>query len=220
MNLVSAGIPAVWRILTWIAFAILALLTWRRAAWHMMRSAENANVFLAATFVVLGLWLIHAGIQPGLEFHLVGATALTLMFGPWFAMFSLALVVAGITAHTGQYAAYAANVLVMGAVPVGVSWAIYRFVDRRLPNNIFVYIFLNSFFGAGFAAASVGLASTAFAVLCGTYRFGYLLDNYLVYYLLLAWAESFNTGMVITLLVVYRPQWISTFDDGRYLRPR
>ena len=26
------------------------------------------------------------------------------------------------------------------------------------------------------------------------------------------------SGMVMTLLVVYRPRWVATFDDARYLR--
>lgn len=185
----------------------------------MLFAPGNARVFLAATAALLGLWTIRAGIEPGLDLHLIGATALTLMFGPWFAILSLSLIVAGITIHTGQYAAYPGNLLLMGALPVAVSWTIYRFVDRRLPNNIFVYLFLNAFFGAGVAVASVGLASTAFAALSGAYRIEHLLENYLPYYVLLAWAESFNTGMIITLLVVYRPEWISTFDDARYLRP-
>jgi uncharacterized membrane protein len=28
------------------------------------------------------------------------------------------------------------------------------------------------------------------------------------------------TGMLITLLVVYRPSWVATFDDRRYLRDK
>jgi uncharacterized membrane protein len=28
------------------------------------------------------------------------------------------------------------------------------------------------------------------------------------------------TGMLLTLAVVYRPQWVATFDDRRYLHRR
>jgi uncharacterized membrane protein len=31
----------------------------------------------------------------------------------------------------------------------------------------------------------------------------------------LAFGEATATGMVLTLAVVYRPQWIATFDDDR-----
>ena len=35
--------------------------------------------------------------------------------------------------------------------------------------------------------------------------------------MLLAWGEAFATGMLVTLMVVYKPEWVSTFDDARYL---
>jgi uncharacterized membrane protein len=117
----------------------------------------------------------------------------------------------------GEYAAFAANWLIMGAVPVGVSLALFRFIDGRLPNHFFVYVFLNAFFGSALAITAVGLASTGFAALAGAYPLAYLLEEYLPYYLLMAWSEAFATGMLITLMVVYRPAWVATFDDRRYL---
>jgi uncharacterized membrane protein len=64
---------------------------------------------------------------------------------------------------------------------------------------------------------AVGLVSTGFAALAGAYPLGYLLDEYLPYYLLMAWSEAFATGMLITVMVVYKPEWVATFDDHRYL---
>ena len=145
------------------------------------------------------------------------ATALTLMFRPLFALFGLSLVIAIISIWHGQYAAFAPNLLIMGVVPVAVSWGIYRFVDRYLPNHLFIYVFLNAFFGAALAIAAVGLASTGFAAFSGVYPMHYLLAEYLPYYLLMAWAEAFTTGMVVTMMVVYKPEWVATFDDKRYL---
>lgn len=220
MNLVSANIPAQWSIALWLVLAVLFVVMAKQAAWSMLKSPANLNVFLGATVALLGLWLINAGVRPGLNFHLLGATALTLMFRPWFAILALALVIAGLTIHNGQYNAYPANLLLMGVLPVSVSWAIYRIVDGRLPNHMFVYIFLNCFFGAGIAMALVGGGSTLFAAISGAYHLDYLLENYLPFYLLMAWAESFSTGMIMTLLIVYRHEWVATFDDRRYLGPK
>ena len=36
-------------------------------------------------------------------------------------------------------------------------------------------------------------------------------------YVLLAFAEAWLTGALITLMVVYLPHWVGTFDDRRYL---
>jgi uncharacterized membrane protein len=33
----------------------------------------------------------------------------------------------------------------------------------------------------------------------------------------MSWAEALLTGMVMTMMVIYRPDWVVTFDDARYL---
>ncbi len=217
MDLISANLPhsLLWGV--WVPALLLGLLVALRAGWGMLRDAGNLNIFLAATVAVLGLWLIKTGIKPGLSFHLLGATALTLMFRPLFALLALALVTAAITLWRGEYASFAANWLIMGAVPVAVSWLLFRLIDRKLPNHFFIYVFLNAFFGAALAISAVGLTSTAFLATAGAYGLDYLLEEYLPYYLLIAWSEAFATGMLITLMVVYKPAWVATFDDRRYL---
>jgi uncharacterized membrane protein len=218
MNLISAHIPAPWQWLFWPGALALASLLVRRAEWRMLLDRVNLNIFLGATVAVLGLWFIKTGIKPGLNFHLLGATALTLMFRPLFALLALGLVTAATSLWFGEYAAFAANWMLMGAVPVGVSWGIYRLVERKLPNHLFIYIFLNAFFGAAIAIMAVGVLATAFLSLAGVYHLQYLLDEYLPYYLLMAWGEAFATGMMVTLMVVWRPEWVATFDDQRYLK--
>ncbi len=217
MNLVVSNIPPHWLWALWALAAALLLLIVRRAGWNMLADSTNLNIFLAATVCVLGLWLIKTGIKPGLNFHLIGATALTLMFRPLFALFSLALLTAAISIWHGEYAAFAANWLIMGGVPVAVSWLIYRLVDSKLPNHLFIYIFINAFFGAAIAIIAVGLASTGFIALAEAYPLKYLLEEYLPYFFLIAFSEAFITGMLITMMVIYKPEWIATFDDKRYL---
>ncbi len=218
MNLVAANIPPHWLWSLWLLVAVAAWLIVRHAGWRMLSDQANLNIFLAATVAVLGLWLIKTGIRPGLNFHLVGATVLTLMFRPLFALFSIALVTAALSLWHGEYAAYPANWMIMGAVPVGVSWAIYTLTDRKLPNHLFIYIFLNAFFGAALAIVAVGLASTGFVALSGLYSLSYLLEEYLPYFVLMSFSEAFITGMLITMMVIYKPEWVATFDDRRYLQ--
>jgi uncharacterized membrane protein len=217
MDFVSAIIPEAWLTSLWLACGLLLFTLARRANWRMLADRDNLNVFLAATVAVLVLWQIKTGVKPGLNFHMLGATALTLMFRPWFALLSLALINLAITLKSGQFNAFPSNLLIMAALPVVINWTIYRLVDSRLPNHLFIYIFVNAFFGAAIAIGAVGLASTGFAALTGAYTFDYLLSDYLPFYLLMGWAEAFVTGMIITLLVVYKPEWVATFDDRRYL---
>ncbi|HVB49982.1 MAG TPA: hypothetical protein VNF69_16515 [Burkholderiales bacterium] len=44
------------------------------------------------------------------------------------------------------------------------------------------------------------------------------MDNFLPYALLLAFGEALLTGTLITVFVVYRREWVATFDDARWLR--
>jgi uncharacterized membrane protein len=220
MNLLAAHIPTAWSPILWLLAGGALAIAARRAAWRMLRDAANLNVLLGTCVALLGIWLIRTGVKPGLDFHLLGATVMTLMFRPGFALLGLALVLAAVTALHGEFHAYPANLLIMAVLPILVSWGLYRLVDRRLPNHLFIYLFLNCFFGAGLAIGTVGLASTLFVAAAGSYAPAYLQEEYLPFYLLMAWAEALSTGMIMTLLVVYRPEWVATFDDRRYLGTR
>ncbi len=217
MNLVTSNIPADWLIPLWLTASLMLIALVRHIVWRRLWNPDNLNVFLGATVATLGLWMIHTGIRPGLSFHLLGATALTLMFGPWFALLALGLINGALALWHGQLNAWPINWILYGALPILFSWRLYRFVDRRLTNHFFVYIFLNAFFGAALAVSLTGLASTAFLALSEAYTLDYLLDQYLPYCLLMAWSEAFSTGMLISIIVVYKPTWIATFDDARYL---
>jgi uncharacterized membrane protein len=57
--------------------------------------------------------------------------------------------------------------------------------------------------------------------LAGVYPLDYLLTQYTPYaVLLVSWSEAFLTGMVVTIMAVYRPQWLETFDDAKYIQNR
>jgi uncharacterized membrane protein len=105
----------------------------------------------------------------------------------------------------------------MVLVPVATSWAMLRLAQRFLPSHLFVYIFVNGFFGAAAAVMALGGAAVVLLFGAGVYGAEYLLSEYLPYFLLLAFSEAWISGMAITLMVVYRPEWVSTFDDARYL---
>ena len=53
--------------------------------------------------------------------------------------------------------------------------------------------------------------------LSGAYSAEFLWSEYLPFFLLLGFSEAWISGAVITLMVVYRPDWVAAFDDRRYL---
>jgi uncharacterized membrane protein len=218
MNLPDHFLPEAWY---WGGHALFALtLGWAlvTAPWRRLQDDIQQHVWLGACVTLMVLWSIKTGIRPGLNFHLLGATAIALMFRAQLAIVAVTIVTAAVTLATdGGWNSFSLNALIMGVLPILLSYGIYGLVDKRLPNHLFVYIFANAFLGGALAMAATGLVSTLVLFLSGVYTLDYLKTYYLSYYILMGWSEAISTGMAITLLVVYRPEWVATFDDRRYL---
>jgi len=87
-----------------------------------------------------------------------------------------------------------------------------------LPPNFFIYIFVVAFFGAAVSLGSAGLAGAIALATGGGRPAGLVFGEYVPYLIYLAFGEATLTGMALTLTVVYRPQWVASFDDARYIR--
>lgn len=218
MNLTDTLLGAGWYWAAWIVWGLLFAHSLLRAPWGRLRDSEQLNVWLGMVVLLTLLWSLKAGVKPGLTFHLLGATLFTLSFGPYLAFVGLSLVVAGITLNgaAGPFA-YAANALLLAGLSVGLSQLFYRLFSVMLPKHFFVYIFINGFLGAALTIIGVGFAATSLLALVGAYGWDYLISEYFPYFLLLAFAEAWLSGMMMTLFVVYRPHWVVTFDDSSYL---
>lgn len=218
MNFTPGLFPADWFYAAFVP--LLGLWVWsvRTAPWRRLADGGQLNVWLGLIVVLVLLWSLKAGVRPGLNFHLLGATAFALMFGPQMAIVGLSVVLAAVMLNTEPaWSTYALNALMTVAVPVFVAYAIFRAVDRYLPNHFFIYIFVAAFFGAALTVAITGAAATLLLYVSGVYAGDYLMSQYLPYFMLLAFSEAALTGMCMTILVVYRPHWVGTFDDKRYL---
>ena len=205
----------------WAAWAVwvplFALAVWR-APWVRLKDSEHLNVWLGMIVLLTFVWSLKAGVKPGLSMHLLGATVCTLCFGRQLAFVGLSLVLAGITANGASgYFSYALNALLLAGVSVAISHLFLTLVQRFLPKHFFVYIFVNGFVGAALTVMAVGLVSTFFLGFSEVYDFDYLISEYLPYFILLGFSEAWLSGMLMTLFVVYRPNWVFTFDDSLYL---
>ena len=49
------------------------------------------------------------------------------------------------------------------------------------------------------------------------YPWGGMLEDFASYWLLVAFSEAWLTGMLLTVLVVYRPEQVAMFDAARYI---
>lgn len=213
-NLLSTG--------QWLVTAVLFLLVLVQAArsvdWRGF-SRDNAlqHSFFGAAVALGFLWQLRAGISPGLAIHIFGMTVITLMLGWALAVFSglLALV---ITVITGREPAtmFAANGLITVMVPALVSHGIMLWERRRNFRNFFAYIFFCGFFGAGLAVAAAGTVMCLLLWSSGTYDFEDLVNEYIRYLPLFMLPEGFVNGTIVTGLMVFHPDRLTTLDQNRY----
>jgi uncharacterized membrane protein len=218
MNLTETVLPN-W--VLWASAAMLLLILGRallRAPWGRLQEGQFVHVFLGSSVGLLLVWTLKAGVDPGLSFHLLGATLFTLMFGWELAVVALTLVTLGTTLNMGHgWSVVPVNVLVEGVVPAFATTLLLRASERRLPHNLFVYIFVNGFFGAGIAVLASSLVAAGLLAATEAYTVSHLQSGYLAFVPLLMFSEAWLTGMIVSILVAYRPEWIQTFDDRQYL---
>jgi uncharacterized membrane protein len=112
---------------------------------------------------------------------------------------------------------YALNALVMAVFPCLAAHLMLRLTERFLPANFFVYIFFAAFFGAALVIVATGVVAILLLWVAAVYPLEMLFAEYFPPYLLMGFAEAWLNGAAITLMVVYYPRWVATFDDQRYL---
>jgi uncharacterized membrane protein len=204
---------------TLLVFTLVVCLL--RIPWSRFQQSEFLHVFLGASVGLMGLWTIRGGISPGLEFHMLGATTVALMFGWPLAVLSLSLAQLGITLNgEASWHSYSLHVLLKGVLPALLTTGILRLAERILPRHLFVYIFVCAFAGGGMAMAASRLATFIMLVSGETEGVSRLAYESIRYLPLMVLPEALLNGMLITLLVVYRPRWVTTFSDESYLRNR
>jgi uncharacterized membrane protein len=218
MNFPEGLFSSAWTFGAFMFLLVIWLWCLRTAPWRRLADSGQLNVWLGTVVVLMLFWSMKAGVKPGLNLHLLGATAFTLMFGRQLAIVGFSAVMAAVTLNgAAGWEAYALNVLVMAVFPCFAAHLLLRIVERFLPVNFFCYIFCAGFFGAAIAIMSTGLFSALLLWLAGVYPAEMLINDYLPYYLLLGFAEAWLNGAAMTLMVVYYPHWVGSFDDRRYL---
>jgi uncharacterized membrane protein len=221
MDLTAVTLPAALSAVGW-AFALpLLLMAARVAPWQRFSTSEPVHVWYGGIFSLVVLWSIQATVGEGFTFHLLGVAAFALLVGAPLALAGTAIAVAvNVVVRNGVWVNAALVWLAMAAIPVGATRLVLRFAERALPPNFFVYIFVVTFFGGALSLVAAGVAGALLLTFAVGLPAELVFGEYVPYLLYLAFGEATLTGMVLTLAVAYRPQWVATFDDARYLKGR
>jgi len=193
----------------------LCLRPWR----PLLEDTALQHRWMAATLAVMLMWQLRAQAVDWLTLHLVFTVLMTLVFKMPLALISNVMInVAIVAIGRNDWSLMGANVLVTGIVPATVTGFVWRIVDRRLPDNLMVFLFACGFFGTALATLGGGLSAVALIIVAGTDPEAvYLAQEYARFLPLLMPSEAFITGMLLSILLVYHPSWVATFNDHRYI---
>lgn len=218
MNLFGGTIDSAWVWSGNLACAMFLVGALRTRPWTWLESDSRQHAYAGSIVACMLLWTIAGKLGAGPSFHILGTTVVTLMFGPRLAFLAACVALVGVSAAgLAGWEAFGLNALLMGAVPIVSSYAIFRWADRRLPNHFFVYVLVAAFVNGALAMMASRLAAMLVLWLAGGGSPAVSLGDYLIASVLLAWGEALTTGMIMTIFVVYRPGWVKLFDDTRYI---
>ena len=201
-----------------IGLLLVVLQALRHAPLRRLSNNEFIHVFSAACVAMLLLWNTRVGVLPALNFHLLGLTAVTLMFGWPFAIFAVIIVTgASIVVQDGQWTGLGLNALVMGGIPVLVTQSLLRLIQWRLPHNFFIYVYLNGFLAAGLSILAASSCGALLMLWADTAHGEWLSYQFWPFLPLIFFSEAIVNGMIMTMMVALRPRWVASFDDESYI---
>jgi uncharacterized membrane protein len=182
--------------------------------WRLFGSGFPLHAWLACLVLLPWLWASQRVLPGGVALQMSGASLLVLMFGWPLAVLSLVPVALGGAWFAGLASAQALNLLAWNGIAVAtLSLALGLATRRWLPRHPFVFILGRGFIVTALATMAAGtLASLATPLPPGTDLATLLVGRWLM-----AWGEAFATGMLTAIFVAFRPQWLATWSDARYL---
>jgi len=202
-----------------IAFAVLVLALLQRPWRALLADSGLQHRWLAASVAVLLMWQLRAQAVDCLTLHLMFTALLVLVFKAPLALLSLLLInLAMVVTGRVAWPLLGVNLLVTGVMPALTMVIIWRLVDRFLPDNLMVFLFVCGFFGAALSSLAAGLAAVGLMLLGASDAYAlYQALEYARFLPLLMPSEAFITGMLMSILLVYHPHWVATFNDHRYI---
>lgn len=201
----------------WVASAgLLALAIWRHP-FRRLRDSTLQNLWLGMIVAIAVMWAADAWLDDGPVMHLLGATLMVTLFDWSLALVAMASVVGLVAIVFGcAWDGIGLTFTVFGAVPVLVSVLMQRAIVAWLPRHLLVFIFGHGFLTA--AAALLAAAGSAIGVHMLLHRSGWdvVPEGYVLSTLLLASAEAWFSGMLTAIFAIYKPAWITTYDQRLY----
>jgi uncharacterized membrane protein len=130
---------------------------------------------------------------------------------------SLALVAVSLNAGYG-WEGYLASILTVSLLPISLTQLILILARSWLPKHFFVYVLGNAFLTGWLVAYISGYLAVALLVMSGAYTLAELEVTIVPFFPLMFFPEAIVNGWIVTIMVLFCPTWVHTFNDEQYVR--
>lgn len=209
---------------SWLALAVVLFWVIHTLPVFVKTVQSHAVNTLLAMLSLVGFHFVgltlEGGELAGLSFHLLGLSLAALICNRQSALCMGVLVVAAFVAakQPEQLAALPLTVLFTLLPAYGVFVLLEKFSHRFLPEQLFVYIFVRGFLGSAFTMLCTGVLMVLVLSQSNVFS-GSFVSSVLPAFFLLTWSEAFLSGIAVALMVAFKPSFLLSFDDERYLKP-
>lgn len=204
----------------WVLCALILTAALPFKPWLPLRHGPLIHPWLGSMVLLPLLWSTEHLLPSGMTMHVSSACLMTLMFGWPLAMWSLvpAALASGWIGrgHFPPLGEVVTHLTWLGLLPGSLGLLIGLAIRRLLPHHVFVFILGRAFMGSIVAVVLTG----ALAWLAGRKPEVFSTQEWMLGYTLVAWGEGFSTGMLIATFVAFKPEWVLTYSDARYLPRR
>jgi uncharacterized membrane protein len=184
------------------------------------------NLFLSCILLLALAWNLRAHLPTSnidnfidLSFHFFGASLLVALFGFWSAitlLFIVALV--GVFGLSGDLVEATRHYVVVSVIPAIIAYGVIKAVHRYLPKHLFILILGNGYLAAFISTFITGLLIYALQQMFDITSFGTSDPlGWFLGLLILSFMEGSLSGMLLAILLVYRPEWVSTYREDQYM---
>ncbi len=195
---------------------LIAVLVINRNFWHELQQKAVPWPVAGASICVLALlWQTDARVLDALSIHFLALTSLVLLFGLRLSCLLFVLVMALQWLMTTQPLDQLLWTLVCGWLVLVLNYTLYLLCFHYLPRQLFVYLFVGTFLNSALGLVVFMLLQAWFQA--DHYSSHQLYEGYLIFIPLAALPEALLNGMAMTLLVIYKPEWVYTFYQRIYL---
>ena len=195
---------------------LIAALLFNRDFWHELYNKAVPWPVAGASICVLALlWQTDATVLDALSIHFLALTTLVLVFGLGLSALLFVLVMALQWLMTTQSWDQLLVTLVCGWMVLALNYAFYLLCFYYLQRHLFIYLFVSAFLNSALGLVVFMLLQAWLQA--DQYSSHQLYEGYLIFIPLAALPEALLNGMAMTLLVIYKPEWVYTFYQRIYL---